>query len=227
MSQELWLWAKAQVLASLRSPYGLEAILPAPKKASPGTGDRNGESVLPPTTAQLLASCKAANPMKASRTRQDLHKELLLTHRKGLVLHSKPELLRVLERRRCQERLGAEPTQDQTPLQQELLRWQQRREEVRNGSEIAPSAATEGGGERKYPRVPKGQREPEEVSLAGTAGLQNLSQLTPLLEGSKPSPLTATLAASQAGVSAEPRLPAMASQYQCPGLDAGSRKPCA
>ncbi|XP_069068289.1 actin-associated protein FAM107A-like [Pleurodeles waltl] len=129
MSQELWLWAKAQVLASLRSPYGLEAILPAPKKASPGTGDRNGESVLPPTTAQLLASCKAANPMKASRTRQDLHKELLLTHRKGLVLHSKPELLRVLERRRCQERLGAEPTQDQTPLQQELLRWQQRREE--------------------------------------------------------------------------------------------------
>ncbi|XP_078520245.1 actin-associated protein FAM107A-like [Lissotriton helveticus] len=129
MSQELWLWAKAQVLASLRSPYGLETILPALKKASPGTADRSGESILSPPTAQLLAPCKAANPMRAVRTRQDLHKELLLTHRKGLVLHSKPELLRVLERRRCQEGVGAEPAPEQPPLQKELLRWQQRREE--------------------------------------------------------------------------------------------------
>ncbi|XP_069501525.1 uncharacterized protein [Ambystoma mexicanum] len=174
MSQELWIWAKAQVLSSLRTPYALETVLPALKKASAGAEDlaRNQMPTPSQPPAQLLPPSKANNPVKASRTHQDLHKELLLTHRKfpvgrrsgvihtpffpaadpisqdhmtpaegssfkpecvgqwrGLGLHSKPELLRVLEKRRCQGREGEEPAQDLTPLQLELQRRQQRREE--------------------------------------------------------------------------------------------------
>ncbi|XP_075690324.1 actin-associated protein FAM107A-like [Rhinoderma darwinii] len=72
---------------------------------------------------------KPDNPMKSSRTHQELHRELLLTYKKGLVLHSKPELLRVMEKRRSQWQEGQDTKTSHCPLQQELHKWQLRREE--------------------------------------------------------------------------------------------------
>ncbi|XP_030641075.1 protein FAM107B [Chanos chanos] len=61
---------------------------------------------------------------------QDLHKELLLSHKRGLVLEEKPELQRVLEQRRldqCREQeLAQRPPSD---LEQELRKRQQRLQE--------------------------------------------------------------------------------------------------
>ncbi|KAG8447904.1 hypothetical protein GDO86_015136 [Hymenochirus boettgeri] len=119
VSQELWMWAKCQVLSSLRLPFGIGPVLPALKKAS--NGRKEGScSILP---------CKTNGPVKYSRTHQELHRELLLTYKKGLVLHSKPELLQVLEKRRSQWKDGKKPELESTPLERELQKWQQRRVE--------------------------------------------------------------------------------------------------
>ncbi|KAJ6654558.1 hypothetical protein lerEdw1_006865 [Lerista edwardsae] len=74
-------------------------------------------------------------PLRRSHTsskppwnQQQLHRELLFTHRKGLSLRSKPELLQVLEHRN-RRRDGTESSLAQSPLERELLHWQQRREQ--------------------------------------------------------------------------------------------------
>ncbi|CAL8363825.1 unnamed protein product [Lota lota] len=66
-----------------------------------------------------------ANPTKAIRTHQELHKELLLSHKKGLVLSSKSELQKVLERRKKQQSERTEGEDTQTPLEKVLLKRQQ------------------------------------------------------------------------------------------------------
>ncbi|XP_053158730.1 protein FAM107B-like isoform X2 [Hemicordylus capensis] len=75
-----------------------------------------------------LATSRVPNPTKVSWNQQQLHKELLFTHRKGLSLRSKPELLQVLELR-SRRRDKTENSLEQTPLEKELMRWQQRREQ--------------------------------------------------------------------------------------------------
>ncbi|XP_066438130.1 actin-associated protein FAM107A-like [Eleutherodactylus coqui] len=123
ISQELWMWAKCQVLSSLRMPFGIGASLPVLKKAAGKEG--SCDSMLP----KIISPYKPDYPMKSSRTHQELHRELLLTYKKGLVLHSKPELLRVLEKRRTQEQESQDTKTSHCPLQQELHKWQLRREE--------------------------------------------------------------------------------------------------
>nr|KAF6310415.1 family with sequence similarity 107 member A [Myotis myotis] len=49
---------------------------------------------------ELIKPKKLLNPVKASRSHQELHRELLMNHRRGLGVDSKPELQRVLEHRR-------------------------------------------------------------------------------------------------------------------------------
>ncbi|KAK9407639.1 hypothetical protein NXF25_006413 [Crotalus adamanteus] len=78
--------------------------------------------------AQPVTALRVTNPSKTAGNQQHLHRELLFTHRKGLSLRSKPELLQVLEHRnRCRD--GSESGLKPSPLEQELLRWQQRREQ--------------------------------------------------------------------------------------------------
>nr|XP_034996433.1 uncharacterized protein LOC118097570 [Zootoca vivipara] len=77
---------------------------------------------------QPAASSRATSPAKGPRNQQQLHRELLFTHRKGLSLRSKPELLQVLEHRN-RRRDGVESGVEQSSLEQELLRRQQRREQ--------------------------------------------------------------------------------------------------
>ncbi|XP_026567376.1 uncharacterized protein LOC113443392 [Pseudonaja textilis] len=78
--------------------------------------------------AQPVTTLRITNPSKTTGNQQHLHRELLFTHRKGLSLRSKPELLQVLEHRN-RRRDGTESGLKPSPLEQELLRWQQRREQ--------------------------------------------------------------------------------------------------
>nr|KAF6310413.1 family with sequence similarity 107 member A [Myotis myotis] len=52
---------------------------------------------------ELIKPKKLLNPVKASRSHQELHRELLMNHRRGLGVDSKPELQRVLEHRRLEK----------------------------------------------------------------------------------------------------------------------------
>ncbi|XP_066500350.1 protein FAM107B isoform X2 [Hoplias malabaricus] len=69
------------------------------------------------------------NPVKASRSHQELHKELLLAHKKGLLVCCKPELQMVLERRKREQTQKEEGERDRSPLEQVLLKRQQKHEE--------------------------------------------------------------------------------------------------
>ncbi|XP_051525881.1 protein FAM107B isoform X3 [Myxocyprinus asiaticus] len=70
------------------------------------------------------------NPVKASRSHQELHKELLLAHKKGLVACCKPELQMVLERRKREQTQKEEGEQSRSPLEQVLLKRQQKHQEM-------------------------------------------------------------------------------------------------
>ncbi|XP_012517071.1 PREDICTED: protein FAM107A isoform X2 [Propithecus coquereli] len=80
---------------------------------------------------ELIKPKKLLNPVKASRSHQELHRELLMNHRRGLGVDNKPELQRVLEHRRRNQLIKKkkeemEAKRLQCPFEQELLRRQQR-----------------------------------------------------------------------------------------------------
>ncbi|XP_068454386.1 protein FAM107B [Clinocottus analis] len=61
---------------------------------------------------------------------QNLHRELLLTHKRGLLLEEKPELKRVLEQRRLELHRGEELAQRRpSDLETELRKRQQKMQE--------------------------------------------------------------------------------------------------
>ncbi|XP_068995368.1 uncharacterized protein [Embiotoca jacksoni] len=72
------------------------------------------------------ASSGHSNPVKTTRTHNELHKELLLAHKKGLALSSRSELQQVLERRKKVQSDRDEEGQGRSPLQDVLLRRQQK-----------------------------------------------------------------------------------------------------
>lgn len=84
---------------------------------------------------ELIKPKKLLNPVKASRSHQELHRELLMNHRRGLSIDKKPELQRVLENRRRdkivqQKKEEEEIKKMQSPFEQELLKRQQRLEQL-------------------------------------------------------------------------------------------------
>ncbi|XP_011802600.1 PREDICTED: protein FAM107A isoform X3 [Colobus angolensis palliatus] len=93
---------------------------------------------------ELIKPKKLLNPVKASRSHQELHRELLMNHRRGLGVDSKPELQRVLEHRRRNQLIKKkkeelEAKRLQCPFEQELLRRQQRLNQRRE-SAVGPAA---------------------------------------------------------------------------------------
>ncbi|XP_029441584.1 actin-associated protein FAM107A-like [Rhinatrema bivittatum] len=129
MSQELWLWAKAQILSSLKPPQGLEMVMQDLRAASTAIDEKSSD-LSSGLSSKRIGSVKSSTLVKASRTHHELHRELIFTHRnRGLALHRKPELLLVLEKRRIQSQNGEATLQSQTSLHQELQKWQQKREE--------------------------------------------------------------------------------------------------
>ncbi|XP_038596567.1 actin-associated protein FAM107A isoform X2 [Tachyglossus aculeatus] len=80
---------------------------------------------------ELIKPKKLLNPVKASKSHQELHRELLMNHKRGLGLDKKPELQRVLEHRRRNQMIKQKKEEEEakkrnSPFEQELLKRQQR-----------------------------------------------------------------------------------------------------
>ncbi|KAK4815295.1 hypothetical protein QYF61_026200 [Mycteria americana] len=79
----------------------------------------------------LIKPKKLLNPVKASKSHQELHRELLMNHKRGLGMESKPELQRVLEHRRRNQLIRQKKEEEeakklQSPFEKELLKRHQR-----------------------------------------------------------------------------------------------------
>lgn len=88
----------------------------------------------------LIKPKKLINPVKASKSHQELHRELLLNHKRGAGVENKSELQRVLEQRKReqmikQRKLEEEARRKISPLEQELLKRQQKLEELEKEQE--------------------------------------------------------------------------------------------
>uniref|UniRef100_A0A665VDZ7 Family with sequence similarity 107 member B n=1 Tax=Echeneis naucrates TaxID=173247 RepID=A0A665VDZ7_ECHNA len=57
---------------------------------------------------ELIKPKKLINPVKTSRNHQDLHRELLMNQKRGLAPQNKPELQKVLEKRKREQVLKAQ-----------------------------------------------------------------------------------------------------------------------
>ncbi|XP_052425878.1 protein FAM107B isoform X2 [Carassius gibelio] len=75
----------------------------------------------------LIRPRKLFNPVLESSSRRALHRELLVSHRWGLLPEEKPELKRVLEQRRLeQHREREQASHPPSDLEQELHKRRQR-----------------------------------------------------------------------------------------------------
>ncbi|KAG8440002.1 hypothetical protein GDO86_005972 [Hymenochirus boettgeri] len=80
----------------------------------------------------LIKPHKIINPVKTSRNHQDLHRELLMNQKRGLSPQNKPELQKVMEKRKRdqiikQQKEAAE--EKKTDFEKELLKRHQMLEE--------------------------------------------------------------------------------------------------
>ncbi|XP_013924304.1 PREDICTED: protein FAM107A [Thamnophis sirtalis] len=94
----------------------------------------------------LIKPKKLLNPVRASKSHQELHRELLMNHRRGV--ESKPELQRVLEHRRRNQLLKQRKEEDEakklkSPFEQELLKRQQKLDELEREDEKQEENAPE------------------------------------------------------------------------------------
>ncbi|XP_029288266.1 actin-associated protein FAM107A [Cottoperca gobio] len=104
--------------------------------------DRHSAPQAPPSHTQseeesdnLIRPQKPLNPVTASKSHQELHKELRMTHKKRVSQEGKTELQRALEKRRWEQRMKASRDQEEakkniSPLHQELLKRHQRLEKL-------------------------------------------------------------------------------------------------
>ncbi|KAA8593393.1 hypothetical protein FQN60_009509, partial [Etheostoma spectabile] len=102
--------------------------------------DRHSKPQVPPSqqhsveeSSNLIRPQKPLNPVTASKSHQELHKELRMTHKRRVSQDGKTELQKALEKRRWEQRMKASRDQEEakknrSPLHQELLKRQQRLE---------------------------------------------------------------------------------------------------
>ncbi|XP_062401852.1 protein FAM107B isoform X2 [Sardina pilchardus] len=86
----------------------------------------------------LIKPKKLVNPVKASRSHQELHRELLMNQKRGV--ETKPELQRVLEQRKREQMIKQRKQEDEarkkiSPLEQELLKRRRELEELEREQE--------------------------------------------------------------------------------------------
>ncbi|KAM3621273.1 uncharacterized protein V6R79_008667 [Siganus canaliculatus] len=86
-------------------------------------------------TSNVIKPPKHLSPLMASRSHLELHKELRMTHRRMVSQEGKSELQRALEKRKWEQRRKASREQEElkrntSPLHKELLKRQQRLEEL-------------------------------------------------------------------------------------------------
>ncbi|XP_010640274.1 protein FAM107B isoform X1 [Fukomys damarensis] len=113
--------------ASLREDSGLKDSFHLPRHimAEPDyTDDDNPELIRPQ---------KLVNPVKTSRNHQDLHRELLMNQKRGLAPQNKPELQKVMEKRKWDQVIKQKEEEAQkkkSDLEIELLKRQQKLEQL-------------------------------------------------------------------------------------------------
>ncbi|KAJ8409318.1 hypothetical protein AAFF_G00235160 [Aldrovandia affinis] len=88
----------------------------------------------------LIKPKKLLNPVKASKSHQDLHRELLMNRKRGVGVESKPELHRVLEQRKREQMIKQRKEEEEarkkvSPLEQELLKRHKKLEELEREQE--------------------------------------------------------------------------------------------
>ncbi|KAJ8361191.1 hypothetical protein SKAU_G00177160 [Synaphobranchus kaupii] len=88
----------------------------------------------------LIKPKKLLNPVKASKSHQDLHRELLMNHRRGVGVENKPELQRVLDQRKREQMIKQRKEEEEarrkiSPLEQELLKRHKKLEEMERDQE--------------------------------------------------------------------------------------------
>ncbi|KAG7478023.1 hypothetical protein MATL_G00076010 [Megalops atlanticus] len=88
----------------------------------------------------LIKPKKLLNPVKASKSHQDLHRELLMNHKRGVGVENKPELQRVLEQRKREQMIKQRKEEEESrrkisPLEQELLKRHKKLEELEKEQE--------------------------------------------------------------------------------------------
>ncbi|GAA6221913.1 protein FAM107A-like isoform X1 [Lates japonicus] len=86
-------------------------------------------------SGNLIRPKKPLNPLTASKSHQELHKELRMTHNRRVSQEGKTELQRVLEKRRWDQKKKASKDQEEakksrSPLHQELLKRHHRLEKL-------------------------------------------------------------------------------------------------
>ncbi|XP_007251024.1 protein FAM107B isoform X1 [Astyanax mexicanus] len=84
---------------------------------------------------ELIKPKKLINPVKTSRNHQDLHRELLMNQKRGLAPQNKPELQKVMEKRKRDQVLKAQKEEQeahkkQSDLEIELMKRQQKLEQL-------------------------------------------------------------------------------------------------
>ncbi|CAI5785091.1 Hypothetical predicted protein [Podarcis lilfordi] len=83
---------------------------------------------------ELIRPQKLINPVKSSRNHQDLHRELRMNQKRGLAPQNKPELQKVLERRKrdqvIKQQKEEEAQKKRSDLEIELLKRQQKLEQL-------------------------------------------------------------------------------------------------
>uniref|UniRef100_A0A3P8UX36 Family with sequence similarity 107 member B n=2 Tax=Cynoglossus semilaevis TaxID=244447 RepID=A0A3P8UX36_CYNSE len=84
---------------------------------------------------ELIQPKKLLNPVKTSRNHQDLHRELLMNQKRGLAPQNKPELQKVLEKRKREQVLKAQKEEQEahmkrSDLEVELMKRQQKLEQL-------------------------------------------------------------------------------------------------
>ncbi|XP_075000364.1 protein FAM107B isoform X2 [Calonectris borealis] len=82
---------------------------------------------------ELIRPQKLINPVKSSRNHQDLHRELLMNQKRGLAPQNKPELQKVMEKRKrdqvIKQQKEEEAQKKKSDLEIELLKRQQKLEQ--------------------------------------------------------------------------------------------------
>ncbi|XP_023994979.1 protein FAM107B isoform X1 [Salvelinus sp. IW2-2015] len=84
---------------------------------------------------ELIKPKKLLNPVKSSRNHQDLHRELMMNQKRGLAPQNKPELQKVLEKRKREQVLKAQKEEQEahtkrSDLEIELMKRQQKLEQL-------------------------------------------------------------------------------------------------
>ncbi|XP_030072010.1 protein FAM107B [Microcaecilia unicolor] len=82
---------------------------------------------------ELIRPKKMINPVKTSRNHQDLHRELLMNQKRGLAPQNKPELQKVMEKRKRDQVIKQKEEEAQkkkSDLEIELQKRQQKLEQL-------------------------------------------------------------------------------------------------